>query len=202
MSHKIYRWISCVLFCCGCIIPSPITWFIYQYTSGLHYRHWAIIWIMFFRVTPLALGQLYDCPSAREATLKNMGIYCKNNTVIHNQVLTVCIHLVIYSTLKICKIAKSKIRHMEGIIRIVKMQCCVEITWEWKFCCCQYHFYSNPVLAYYGMFEGVQLLIQKTTQEILTPNWSGEKFGSEWYAPAGEVATNIVFFNVWLEKNT
>ena len=29
----------------------------------------------FFRVASLALGQSYDCPSAREATLKNMGKY-------------------------------------------------------------------------------------------------------------------------------
>ena len=186
----------------GCITLNPIIWFIYPHPSGLHHGYWAISLIMFFRVTPLALGQSYDCPRASEVTLKNMGIYCENNTVIHNQVQTVCIHTVIYSTLKIWKIAKFTIRHMEGIIRMVKTQCCLKITWEWKFCCCQYHFYSNPVLAYYGIFEGIQLLIQKTTQEILTPNWSGEKFGGEWYAPAGEVATNIVFFNVWLEKNT
>ena len=30
--------------------------------------------IMSFRVTSLALGQSYDCPSASEVTLKDMGV--------------------------------------------------------------------------------------------------------------------------------
>ena len=37
-----------------------------------HNGHWGNHMI-FFRITSLALGQSYDCPSACEATLKNMG---------------------------------------------------------------------------------------------------------------------------------
>ena len=48
---------------------------------------------IFFRVTSPALGQSYDCPSAREATLKDMGKIDHNNplkidnliTTIHNK---------------------------------------------------------------------------------------------------------------------
>ena len=36
-----------------------------------------------FRVTSLALGQSYDCPSANEATLKDMG---KQNMRIHQEI--------------------------------------------------------------------------------------------------------------------
>ena len=35
-------------------------------------RNW-LIWSISFRVTPLELGQSYDCPSASEVTLKKMG---------------------------------------------------------------------------------------------------------------------------------
>ena len=38
------------------------------------WRHYNVLSI-FFRVTSLALGQSHDCPSASEATLKNIYIY-------------------------------------------------------------------------------------------------------------------------------
>ena len=38
---------------------------------------------IFFRVASLALGQSYDCPSASEATLKNMDIYI--TLILHEQ---------------------------------------------------------------------------------------------------------------------
>ena len=54
----------------------------YQITSTIFLKHallcLVVVWHlhilpMSFRVTSLALGQSYDCPSVSEATLKNMG---------------------------------------------------------------------------------------------------------------------------------
>ena len=53
ISHKICTRFCRVLFCCGCIVMAHLP--------------------MFFRVTSLALGQSYDCPSASDVTLKDMG---------------------------------------------------------------------------------------------------------------------------------
>ena len=51
--QSIYAWFYCV-------------WFVVKW---LHMSKLSI----FFRVTSLSLGQSHDCPSASEATLKNMG---------------------------------------------------------------------------------------------------------------------------------
>ena len=51
---------SCDLFCF--IVTDNIS-------LGIH----VICLHIFFRVTSLALGQSYDCPSASEVTLKDMG---------------------------------------------------------------------------------------------------------------------------------
>ena len=45
-----------------------------------------------FRITSLALGQSYDCPSANEVTLKDMGkINQLSATTQHDQASTMCI---------------------------------------------------------------------------------------------------------------
>ena len=59
MSHKIYTQFCCAILCCGFIISSLWCHMIYL--------------PIFFRVTSLALGQSWDCPSASEVTLKDMG---------------------------------------------------------------------------------------------------------------------------------
>ena len=55
---------------------------------------WKWMWLYLpisFRVTSLALGQSYDCPSASEVTLKDMGkIYQYQPTTKHNKTWTVC----------------------------------------------------------------------------------------------------------------
>ena len=57
----------CALFSCGYIMRS--LW-IHESNLWIHSAYLSI----FFRVSSLALGQSYDCPSASEATLKDMGI--------------------------------------------------------------------------------------------------------------------------------
>ena len=52
-----------------------------------------------FRVTSLALGQSYDCPSASEATLKNNGKWIRSpqeGWYMYNQNKTVCLFYGIY----------------------------------------------------------------------------------------------------------
>ena len=57
ISHRIYTWFCCALFCCG-------------YISSVQ-RTDAICLPIFFRVTSLAQGHI--CPCASEVTLKPMG---------------------------------------------------------------------------------------------------------------------------------
>ena len=55
---------------------------------------------MSFRIASLALGQSYDCPSASEVTLKDMGKMCWHLTTIkHNKLWTVHILHGMYSYL-------------------------------------------------------------------------------------------------------
>ena len=63
-----------------------------------HHHHYHHHHPMFFRATPLTLGQFYDCPSVSEETLKNMGklitsvssrLPYNHNKTKHNK--TVCI---------------------------------------------------------------------------------------------------------------
>ena len=58
-SHNICMQFCSALFCCGYSIRTCV-----YYCDGFTY---------IFRVTSLALGQSYDCPSASEVTLKDMG---------------------------------------------------------------------------------------------------------------------------------
>ena len=56
-------------------------WCIYTYPIGLLHWPWGrhmfcndVVYLpISFRVTPLALGQSHDCPSANESTLKDIG---------------------------------------------------------------------------------------------------------------------------------
>ena len=66
----------CALFCCGyvinhsgCIYPYGFMWCIYPYHLGLLHKHWGN-----------HTGQSYDCPSACEAVLKDMGKINRNWT--------------------------------------------------------------------------------------------------------------------------
>ena len=73
----------CALFCC-------------VYFDNSLWIH--VIYLpIFFRVASLALGQSYDCPSASEGTLKDMGktIWTKpqQHTTAHNKMLTIYIIL-------------------------------------------------------------------------------------------------------------
>ena len=77
-----------------------------------------------FRVTSLALGQSYDCPSASNATLKNMGKYIPwihwmetDDIVktIQNCVLTV------YSGTCIMRLGKSYYKHINFIICLARL---------------------------------------------------------------------------------
>ena len=49
-----------------------------------------------FRVTSLALGQSYDCPSASEVTLKDMGKNLYQTKTKHSKARTICIFLGVY----------------------------------------------------------------------------------------------------------
>ena len=71
ISLKKCTWFSCALFCCGYIIH--LVWVI------------LFIYMMAFRVTSLALGQSYDCPSASEVTLKNMGKHNVNHATTQHK---------------------------------------------------------------------------------------------------------------------
>ena len=56
---------------------------------------------IFFRVTLLALGQSYDCPSASGVILKDMGKTDRYHTATkHNKTRTMCIFLVMHCTSK------------------------------------------------------------------------------------------------------
>ena len=72
-------------------------WFVkpwlYHSSWGIHVNYWA----MSFRVAPLAMGQSYDCPSASEATLKDM-VKIKQclTTAKHNKVQTMGIICTMY----------------------------------------------------------------------------------------------------------
>ena len=47
---------------------------------------------IFFRIASLALGQSYDCPSASEVTLKDMGKIVEHlSRIEHNKALTMCV---------------------------------------------------------------------------------------------------------------
>ena len=61
--HEISTWFYGSLFCNGNIISS-------HWINMMHLP-------IFFRVTSLALGQSYDCPSASEGTLRNRGKICQ-----------------------------------------------------------------------------------------------------------------------------
>ena len=47
-----------------------------------------------FRVASLALGQSYDCPSASEATLKDMGKIRQYHTAIKRNKVQNCVHII------------------------------------------------------------------------------------------------------------
>ena len=52
---------------------------------------------MSFKVTSLALGQSYDCPSASEVTLNDIGKIIQNlSTAKHNKTLIICMILGMY----------------------------------------------------------------------------------------------------------
>ena len=71
--HKICAWLSFDLFPCGHIIVHD------GFMHSFNYIH--------HRVASLALGQSYDCPSASEATLKDMGKICHPLIITkHNKV--------------------------------------------------------------------------------------------------------------------
>ena len=93
ISHEICTWFCCVLFYCG---------YMYSGTLLLHrhslYVFYQFLWIyrpyftISFRVTSLALGQSYDCPSASEVTLKDMGnIDHYQTTTKHTCIFLVCL---------------------------------------------------------------------------------------------------------------
>ena len=59
--------------------------------TGLTLLFLVVVWYFLilptsFRVTSLAPGQSYDCPSASEVTLKDMGIWFTNNLAKHGYV--------------------------------------------------------------------------------------------------------------------
>ena len=62
ISHDIWCTVLfCYALCCSYVIR--------------YYSFFVVDLCVFFRVASLALGQSYDCPRAREATLKNMSKY-------------------------------------------------------------------------------------------------------------------------------
>ena len=69
ISHRLCTHFCCALFCCSCMINF---WYIYM----IHFT-------ISFRVTSLALGQSYDCPSASEVILKDMGKINEHQTTTH-----------------------------------------------------------------------------------------------------------------------
>ena len=72
ISHQIYTWLCCALLCFGSLLT-------YQLPLS-------------FRAVSLALGQSYDCPSANEAILKDMGKISQYlSTTKHNNAETLCI---------------------------------------------------------------------------------------------------------------
>ena len=78
--------------CCWLVLDQVVLWH-WTCEKPLHVIHLLI----FFRITSLALGQSYDCPSASEVILNNMG---KTNsyqtTTKHNKAWTVYIILGMY----------------------------------------------------------------------------------------------------------
>ena len=76
LSHEICIQFCHAWFCCHYVISS-----------------WRIVVVYLpisFRVTSLALGQSYDCPSISEVTLKNMG------KIQHNKTWAICVFLGMY----------------------------------------------------------------------------------------------------------
>ena len=80
-----------------CTPPHKRTWWLSwelgKVTRSYLWKVCVLLWlgrnqffIISFRVTSLALGQSYDCPSASEATLKDMEkqITCNQNKAKHN----------------------------------------------------------------------------------------------------------------------
>ena len=71
-------------------------WFVWLWLSLQFMVVHVINLLIFFRVTSLALGQSYDCPSAREATLKDIGQINKHQITTKHKVWIVCIIFMIY----------------------------------------------------------------------------------------------------------
>ena len=86
MFHRICTW-----FCCASVFLVVTLWL------GIHMFYSPIF--LFSRVASLALGQSYDCPSANEATLKDMGKNDWNLTKTkHSKAWTTCIFIRMYCT--------------------------------------------------------------------------------------------------------
>ena len=86
MSHQL-----CTGFCSA--------FFCFSLQYGISSYGFMIYLLIFFRVASLALGQSYDCPSASEATLKDMTKLAQYPTTTkHNQAWTMYIILGMYCT--------------------------------------------------------------------------------------------------------
>ena len=95
--HMVHSLLCFVLFWYQLILP--IFFFVWLY---------GLILPIFFRVASLALGQSYDCPSASEATLKDMGKYVTwihhNWWYTHNK----NVHIFYYNILSMPHVYQSK----------------------------------------------------------------------------------------------